>query len=204
MSEMLPDVRSIVITQIHFVRKIAKDEFGLSDDALVFANVAPRLEHLQRLSLADLFLDTPSYNAHTVGCDALYAGVPMVSLLRPDDNCHYNDSFSIQSVPTEKLASRVGASLLKAANIEEMVAPSMHDYRKLMHRCVNDFAWFSGVKEQLLSTKDSCPLFDTVRWVRNLEVGLKEVMMQRLEQSSSPHNIRDIYIEDIQEINLAE
>lgn len=85
------------------LRTRAREEFGLSHDALVFCDVAPREAHLRRLGCADVFLDTPSYNAHTVGCDTLFAGVPMISLLRPDGA--QNTASDPYFVATEKLAS---------------------------------------------------------------------------------------------------
>ena len=159
------------------LRKIAEKEFQLADDCLVFAEVAPREEHLQRLSLADLFLDTPVYNAHTVGCDVLFAGVPMLSLLRPSSTSANEEDLQPENgeffVPTEKLASRVGASLLTAVDLEEMVVPDMQAYEDRMVKCATDPDWFhSQIAMKLVKNKRSSPLFDTERWVRNLEVGL--------------------------------
>ena len=72
-------------------------------------------------------------------------------------------------IKTEKLASRVGASLLKAAYIPKLIAPTMFEYEKIMMDCVrNENNWFEDLKNQLLVRRDSCPLFDTQRWVENL------------------------------------
>ena len=127
----------------------------LPDDALVFSTIAPRPEHLQRLSLADAFLDTPAYNAHTVGCDALYAGVPMITLL---------------SDQQEKLPSRVGASLLRAVGIGELVATSLVEYEELMVRSALDRGWWQSLCAKLASR--DAPLFDTAAWVRHLDRAL--------------------------------
>ena len=127
----------------------------LPPDALVFCTIAARPEHLQRLELADIFLDTPAYNAHTVGCDTLYAGVPMISLL---------------SETQQKMASRVGASLLRAAGLDELVANSLEEYRQLMRRCALDKSWTLGLRAKLES-RDS-PLFDTAAWVGHLDCAL--------------------------------
>jgi len=188
------------------LREIAKVEFGLDDDCLVFADVAPRDEHLSRLALADVFLDTPAYNAHTVGCDALYAGVPMISLLRSHKSSSLLVEGSVSSdaqwaeVPTEKLASRVGASLLKAADLdEEMVVSDMTAYEDLMVRCATDSTWFSRITDRLVEGKRTCALFDTERWVRNLEVGLEEIASnrQRLGDSSNNTQKRNDFLCDI-------
>ena len=175
------------------LRKIARDEFGLTEEALIFADVAPRQEHLHRLSLADLFLDTPAYNAHTVGCDTLYAGVPMVSLLREDREGKARCIVDEEEVPTQKLASRVGASLLKAANLSELVSSTMPDYEAIMIRCAMDEdKWYSNLRSMLQQKKDILPLFDTGRWVNNLETGLIEIF-----DSANCTTKCDIYVEDV-------
>jgi protein O-GlcNAc transferase len=127
----------------------------LPEDALVFGTIAPRPEHLQRLSLADAFLDTPAYNAHTVGCDALYAGVPMITLL---------------SDKQEKLPSRVGASLLRAVGLGELVAASLVEYEELMVRSALDQGWWQRLCDKLVAR--DAPLFDTAAWVRHLDRAL--------------------------------
>jgi predicted O-linked N-acetylglucosamine transferase (SPINDLY family) len=75
--------------------------------------VMPKTEHLKRLTLADMYLDTHVYNGHTTGSDALWAGVPMVTL--------QGDSFP----------SRVGASLARAVGMPEMVTETWHEYEEL-------------------------------------------------------------------------
>jgi len=154
------------------LRQIAKNEFGLQADALIFAKIAPRSQHLQRLRLADIFLDTPAYNAHTVGCDALHAGVPMISLLIPDVTSRDFANEFDKVIQTEKMASRVGASLLNAAGLDTLIAPDLQSYEKIMIRCVLDKSWFEKIKTFLENYNTSCPLFDTERWVLNMELGL--------------------------------
>lgn len=68
---------------------------GIEDNQIYFSNVSPKDEHIRRGGLADLFLDTPQCNAHTTGCDILWAGTPMITIMG------------------QKMASRVAASLLK-------------------------------------------------------------------------------------------
>merc|ERR1712071_152709 len=80
------------------------------------------------------------------------------------------------SISTEKWVSRVGASLLKASGLDDMIVPNLHEYEDLMVRCYSDALWFEQIRESLRKNRDSCPLFDTERWVRNLEIGLKEVV----------------------------
>jgi protein O-GlcNAc transferase len=174
------------------LRSIVQSEFGDNlDGALVFADIAQRNEHLKRLGCADLFLDTPCYGAHTLGCDALFMGVPMVSLFRTDTSRgslladEYSDVNSEhaenRSIPTEKLASIVGASLLRAVSLEEFVVGDMQSYEDLMVKCAINREWFSEVRERLFSSRTEPPLFDTARWVRNLETAFLKMKELGLE-----------------------
>ena len=157
------------------LRQIAEQHYGLSPHVLIFCDVAPRKEHLQRLGCADVFLDTPAYNAHTLGCDALWAGVPMISLLRPMTIPCQNDDDDVYFVATEKLSSRVGASLLTAAGLEEWIVPDLPAYQALMVQAVTQRGWLDTVRTRVKETRLTCPLFDTKRWVENLELALREV-----------------------------
>lgn len=171
------------------LRRIAT-KYNVTQDRLIFCTITSREEHIQRLQLADVFLDTPAYNAHTVGCDCLYAGVPMISLLMD----HKGTSTAIA---TDKMPSRVGASLLRAAGMEEFVVPTVDAYEKLMMRCVTDPMWFGTVRQRLLTSIPSCPLFDTQWWVRNFERGLLQVA--RLSRSGSAPS--DIIIREVDDMN---
>jgi protein O-GlcNAc transferase len=153
------------------LQSLSQNEFGLAPDRLIFCDLAPREEHLQRLQVADLFLDTPAYNAHTVGCDCLSAGVPMVSLLR-------RHPAPLGEVETDKMASRVGASLLTAMGLEDnLVAATMVEYEAIMIRCATDRAWFDSIRERLRQNRESFPLLDTQRWVGHVEAGLLELAL---------------------------
>ena len=158
------------------LRRIAKEEFQLEDKALVFCDIAPREQHLRRLGCSDLFLDTPAYNAHTLGCDTLFAGVPMISLLRPlEEPADEEQPLDPLFVDTQKLASRVGASLLKAAGLDELICGRMKDYAEVMVRCAIDKEWYDSIRNRLVESRLTCPLFDTQRWVENLELALRHV-----------------------------
>jgi len=156
---------------------IARAEFGLDETALVFCDVAPREEHLQRLACADLFLDTPAYNAHTLGCDALFTGVPMISLLR---TCSGKETpMDPLFVDTEKLASRVGASLLKAAGLQDLICTRMRDYAELMVKCAIEEDWYASIRQRLAESRMTCPLFDSRRWVENLEMAFRQIALDK-------------------------
>ncbi|KAI0489433.1 hypothetical protein KFK09_029276 [Dendrobium nobile] len=125
---------------------------GVAKDQIIFTDVAMKNEHIRRSALADLFLDTPLCNAHTTGTDVLWAGLPMVTL------------------PLEKMATRVAASLCLATGVgEEMIVSSMKEYEeKAVYLALNP-PKLQALRNKLKAARFTCPLFDTARWVRNLE-----------------------------------
>ncbi|WP_291995365.1 tetratricopeptide repeat protein [Candidatus Accumulibacter sp. ACC003] len=119
---------------------------------IIFApRVESRVDHLSRLQLADLALDPFPYNSHSSGLDVLWAGVPMVALL--------GDTFP----------GRVGASLLRAAGLEELIAASPDDYYQLALALVREPSRLNALRSRLAENKRDCPLFDMPRFVRSLE-----------------------------------
>ncbi|ETK73827.1 hypothetical protein F442_19652 [Phytophthora nicotianae P10297] len=128
---------------------------GVKDQTrLIFTDVAPKDEHLKRGYLADLFLDTPECNAHTTGCDILWGGTPMVTM------------------PKDRMATRVASSLLRAANMSELITNSLEEYEELAVALASDMDRLWELRRRLEDERLHCPLFDTQRWVRNLETGL--------------------------------
>jgi predicted O-linked N-acetylglucosamine transferase (SPINDLY family) len=125
---------------------------GIAPERIVFASYLPAGdEHLARLSLADLFLDTLPYNAHTTACDALWAGVPVVTAIG------------------STFAGRVAASLLCAIGMPEQVAQSLDDYEARALELARNPALLSAVKEKLARNRETQPLFDTAGFTRGLE-----------------------------------
>ena len=123
----------------------------VNPDRIVFAAKLPKPEHLARLKLADLFLDTRIYNAHTTGSDALWAGVPLITL----QGKHF--------------ASRVASSLLGAIDLPELVTHSLADYEALAVRLARHSDALLAFRERLSRNRLTKPLFDTPRFARNLE-----------------------------------
>jgi predicted O-linked N-acetylglucosamine transferase (SPINDLY family) len=130
---------------------------GVDERRLVFAEHWPKARHLARLRLADVFLDTRLYNAHTTACDALWAGVPVLTC------------------PGTTFAARVGESLLRAAGLPELVVADLDGYVATAVRLGRDRAALAALRETLAAQRDRCALFDTRRWVRNLERGLRAI-----------------------------
>jgi predicted O-linked N-acetylglucosamine transferase (SPINDLY family) len=135
---------------------------GVAKERLVFANhVDAEADHLARLSLANLYLDTWPYNAHASACDSLWAGVPMVT-------CS-GTSF----------AGRVGASLLSAAGLLEMIANSREDYEELALALARDPTRLADLRAKLARLRGSSPLFDTRRFTRHLEAAFRQMYERR-------------------------
>ncbi|XP_068655657.1 probable UDP-N-acetylglucosamine--peptide N-acetylglucosaminyltransferase SEC isoform X2 [Aristolochia californica] len=127
---------------------------GVHTDQIIFTDVAAKNEHIRRSALADLFLDTPLCNAHTTGTDVLWAGLPMVTL------------------PLEKMATRVAGSLCLATGLgEEMIVNSMKDYEDKAIELAENPPKLQAFTNKLKAARLTCPLFDTTRWVKNLERG---------------------------------
>jgi len=125
---------------------------GVAPERLVFA---PRLtqakDHLARLQLADVFLDTRPYNAHASACDALWAGVPVVTCL--------GNTFP----------GRVAASVLHAIGLPELVTASLAEYERLAATLALDRDRLATIKAKLIRKRGTAPLFDTARFTRDLE-----------------------------------
>lgn len=125
---------------------------GIPAARLIFAPRVPsNAEHLARLQLADLALDTLPYGSHSTGYDALWAGVPLVTCA--------GDTFQ----------SRVGASLLNAAGLAELVAPDLDSYFRLAANLASNSESLRSVREKLWSNRQSSALFDSGRFTRDLE-----------------------------------
>jgi predicted O-linked N-acetylglucosamine transferase (SPINDLY family) len=124
---------------------------GIDAARLVFADRLPIDRHLARQRLADLFLDTLPYNAHTTASDALWAGLPMLT-------CR-----------GEAFAGRVAASLLNAAGLPELVTGSLQEYEAMALKLATDASLLGSIRRKLAQNRPNCPLFDTDRFRRHLE-----------------------------------
>lgn len=150
------------------LRREAKTR-GVDPARLVFADARPKPEHLARLRLADLILDTFLYNAHTSASDALWAGVPLVTRL--------GDGFP----------ARVAASVLEAARLPQLVSRGLEEYVELAVRLASRPAELEAIKEHLSSQRLRLPLFDTGRFVRHLESAIETAWRRHVEGRSPEH-----------------
>jgi predicted O-linked N-acetylglucosamine transferase (SPINDLY family) len=144
---------------------------GLAAERLVFAQRLPLAEHLARYRCADLFLDTLPYGAHTTASDALWAGLPVLSLL--------GGSF----------AGRVGASLLNAIDLPELITTTAAAYEALAIRLARHPSELAAVKAKLTANRLATPLFDTARFTRQIEAAYA-AMMKRHHAGLPPNHIQ--------------
>jgi len=144
---------------------------GIAPDRIIYAQrLESMAEHLARLRLADLFLDTWPYNAHTTASDALWAGLPVLTCAG------------------QSFASRVAASLLHAIGLPELVTTSLADYEQLALQLARDPARLAAVRNKLAASRLSAPLFDTPRLARAMEQAFMR-MAERHRQGLPPEHI---------------
>ena len=124
---------------------------GIARERVIFAPTIGYDDHFSRLALADVFLDTWPYNAHTTASDALWAGVPVVTL--------YGNAY----------ASRVAASVLNAAGIGELAFQTADDYRCAVLALAQDPQLLAGYRRHLTEHRMQLPLFDSTAHARALE-----------------------------------
>ena len=147
-------------TQLH--GNVLREALARGVDArrIVFAPVVPYAQHFSRLALADVFVDTWPYNAHTTASDALWAGVPVVTLAQ------------------QGFASRVAASVLDAAGIGELAFDNVADYMLAIRALAADEGLRRSYRDHLNTHRQTLPLFDCARHTREFEALLKR-MAQR-------------------------
>lgn len=148
------------------------DASGIGAHRLVFAPRAPRELYLERLQQADLFLDTLPYNAGTTASDALWMGLPVVTL------------------QGQSFCGRMAASLLTAAGLPQLIARDAQTYVDIAVRLALTPTERSALRQQLQDQRLSLPLFDSPRFTRHLERAYGEA--HRLRSAGEP--LRDIHI----------
>ena len=143
---------------------------GIASSRLVWAEPVHQTQHLGRLQLADLFLDTRPVCAHTTASDALWAGVPIITC------------------PGETFVSRVATSILQAADLPELIAPDLARYESEALALARDPERMKKLKERLAQNRERCALFDSVRYTRALEA-LFTRMHERHQQGFAPAHL---------------
>ncbi|WP_354116949.1 tetratricopeptide repeat protein [Bradyrhizobium sp. LA6.12] len=144
---------------------------GVAPRRLVFAQRLPTSAHLARHRCADLFLDTVPYGAHTTASDALWTGLPVVTCLG------------------ETFAARVGASLLNAIRLPELITTTPAAYEQLAIELANDPARRAALRAKLARDRLTTPLYDTKQYTRDLETAYA-AMMERHMAGLPPDHVR--------------
>jgi predicted O-linked N-acetylglucosamine transferase (SPINDLY family) len=152
------------------LRREAADR-GVEPDRLVFGAKLPAPEYLARYRTADLFLDTFPYNAGATGSDALWAGLPVLT--------RSGDTF----------ASRMGASLLKAAGLPELIASSAGDYEERAVELASHPPLLAAIRARLAGDLRATALYDTAAFARHLERAYTR-MAERLRAGAAPEDLR--------------
>jgi protein O-GlcNAc transferase len=143
---------------------------GVDPERLVFAGHVDHPEHLARQRHADLFLDTFEYNAHTTGIEALLAGVPLVTR------------------PGGQFAARVGASMLVAAGLPDLIAEDAAGYEELAFRLATDPERMASIRARSEGVREHSALFDAAAYVRHLESAF-DAAWERWRSGASPADI---------------
>jgi predicted O-linked N-acetylglucosamine transferase (SPINDLY family) len=120
--------------------------------------------------LADLFLDTLPYNAHTTASDALWAGLPFITCMG------------------ETFPGRVGASLLRAVGLPELVATTLVEYEGLARRLATSPLQLQSIRQKLKQNRPTCALFDSRRFARHIEAAYVR-MWERHERGLPPERL---------------
>jgi predicted O-linked N-acetylglucosamine transferase (SPINDLY family) len=150
--------------------KLEADKFKINSDRIIFANRLESSENLASYKLADLFLDTFPYNAHVTGCDALYSGLPILTLCG------------------ESFASRVGASLLNTLNMNELIAYSETEYVNKAYNLSINKKKITELKQELSNPLTISKLFNSNLYVEKIETAYIEIL-EGLKNKNTPKNI---------------
>ncbi len=158
----------------HYAKKA-----GIAPERLIFAPFTSSAEHLARLQLADVALDSLIYNGHTTNSDALWAGTPVVTAR----GTHF--------------PSRVSESLLNAINLPELVGEDREAMIALAVKLGKNKKAREALRQKIAQNAKTAPLFDTARFTRNFEAAIGEMVKASRAGGELPH----LDIVDVQEIS---
>ena len=124
---------------------------NINDQRIIFGNKISADKNLMRYQLCDIFLDTFPYNGGATCSDAIWAGLPVITMI--------GKSFS----------SRYASSILCSAGLSDLITERIEDYINLAIRLATNSAELSNIKQRLLQNRNNCILFDTPKFTKNLE-----------------------------------
>ena len=150
--------------------RTAAEQRGVSGQRLVFAGKIALPEHLARQRLADLFLDTLPYNAHTTASDSLWAGLPVLTQIGPT------------------FAGRVAASLLLTVGLPELITTGPPEYERRAIELAKNPQMLATIRRKLATNRVTTPLFDTTLFARRIEAAFT-AMHARYQAGLAPASI---------------
>ena len=135
---------------------------GIDHNRIIFAEKVSISDHLKRMKLADIFLDTFPYNAHTSASDSVRMGLPVITL--------QGNSF----------ASRVASSILSSINMPELITTKIDEYENLAIKLGNDKSYLNEIKNKIKTNINKNPLFNSVKFTKDLENIYKKLLNKNL------------------------
>ena len=150
------------------------NKYKIDTKRIIFLDYINIEEHLSRHSLADLFLDTFNYNAHTTAVEALCTGLPIVTKI--------GNSFS----------ARVCASILNAFEIPELITKTNQAYYKLINKLINNKLFYNDVLVRSKKNAKKSKLFNSKKYVKNLEKAFEKSLKMKLEENK----VDNIFVEN--------
>ena len=124
---------------------------GVDPNRIKFAENMSIEDHLERMKLADIFLDTWPYNAHTTASDALRVGLPIVTLIG------------------KSFASRVASSILSTIDLKSLIAKTINEYEEIAVKIASDKKLLDELKYKLKNLENESALFNSTTFTKNLE-----------------------------------
>ena len=156
------------ISKKNIIKELKKKEINIK--RIIFADRMPHPEHLARHKLADLFIDTFPYTAHTTASDALRSGLPIIT------------------IKGQSFASRVASSLLTSIGLTELITTNEKEYEELAIKLANDKSLLNSIRNKLNKNILTSPLFNTKVFTKNLEKAYLKIY-EKFINNEKPENI---------------
>ena len=134
---------------------------GIDRNRIIFADRLPHYDHLKRIALADIFLDTFPYNAHTTASDTIRMGVPIIALMG------------------KSFASRVSSSILNQVNMKELITTNTEDFQNLAIDIASNKNKLKKIKDDLNNSLSNSSLFDSVKFTKDLETLYQKILDEK-------------------------
>ena len=134
---------------------------GIDRNRIIFAERLPHYDHLKRIALADIFLDTFPYNAHTTASDTIRMGVPIIALMG------------------KSFASRVSSSILNQVNLKELITTNTEEFQNLAIDIATNKNKLKKIKDDLKNSLSNSSLFDSVKFTKDLETLYQKILDEK-------------------------